>query len=74
MFRELDKILGYVNRFGVSVLRNPYYVSTERNFELLVKKANLPERKELFRMHSMSSGSVTDEQNIEAVKALIAQD
>lgn len=72
---ELQKILGYANRVGVSVLKSPYYGSgRETTFELYIKKGNFLEQRDLFRMHTMVSVGVTDEQNIEAVKALIAQD
>lgn len=71
---EIQKILGYANRMGVCVLRNPYYGEQETNYEQYVKKGNIPDRKDLFRMHVMSSAGVTEEQNIEAIKELIAQD
>lgn len=71
---EIQKILGYVNRMGVSVLKGPYYGDRETEFEQYLKKGNILEKKNLFRMHVMSSAGVTDEKNIEAIKALIAQD
>ena len=40
-----------------------------------MKKESILDKRELFRMHAMDiSGGVTDEKNIEAIKALIAQD
>ena len=71
---EIEKILGYVNRMGVSVLKHPYYGDRETTFEQYVKKGNFIDRRDVFRMHIMSSVDVTDDDNIEAVKELIAQD
>lgn len=71
---EIQKILGYVNRMGVCVLKHPYYGDQESEFEKYAKKGNILEKRELFRMHVMPSTDVTEEKNIEAIKALIAQD
>lgn len=71
---EIEKMLGYVNRMGVCVLGHPYYGSEKSTFEQYIKRANFPDKRELFRMHVMSSAGVTREKNVEAVKALIAQD
>lgn len=72
---EIEKILSYVNRMGVSVLVGPYYHGDrETPFEQYVKKGNFLDRKDVFRMHVMSSEGVTEEDNIEAIKELIAQD
>lgn len=71
---EIEKILGYANRMGVSVLKHPFYGDAKTNFEKYVEKGNFLSRKDVFRMHVMSSVDVTDEDNIEAIKALIAQD
>ncbi len=71
---EIDEMLGYVNRMGVLALRHPYRQEAESEFEKYIKLAGFLEDKELFRMHVMNSNSVTEEQNIEAVKALIAQE
>lgn len=70
---EMEKILGYANRMGVCVLKHPYY-RDDVMFERYVKAANLTSKKDLFRMHVMSSFGVTEEKNVEAVKALTAQD
>lgn len=71
---EIEKILGYVNRMGVSVLKLPYYGDRESTFEHYMKESGIPDgRKDVFRMHVMSSEGVTEEQNIEAIKELIAQ-
>lgn len=70
---EIEKILGYVNRMGVSVLKNPYYGTRETPLESYVKKASFSDRKDVFRMHVMPSEGVTDEDNIKAIQELIAQ-
>ena len=72
--QEIEKILGYANRMGVSLLKHPYYNNRDTNFESYIKKANFLGRRDLFRMHVMLSTEVTDDKNIEAVKTLIAQD
>lgn len=70
---EIQKILGYVNRMGVCVLKNPYYRGDMKSgFEQYVQKANILDKKDLFRMHVMSSVNVTEEKNVEAIKAFIA--
>lgn len=77
MNKELEKILGYINRMGVSVLKKFYRGADSpygKEFEENIKKNGFLDKKDIFRMHSMSSAGVTDEKNIEAVKALIAQD
>ncbi len=71
---EIEKILGYVNRMGVCVVKDSRYRRGESGFEQYIKESGLPDRRDVFRIHVMSSSGVTDEQNIEAVKALISQD
>ncbi|OGF62112.1 hypothetical protein A2926_01365 [Candidatus Giovannonibacteria bacterium RIFCSPLOWO2_01_FULL_44_40] len=71
---EIEKILGYVNRMGVSVLKHPFYGGQDTIFENYIKQANFLGKRDLFRMHVMLSTEVTDDKNIEAVKTLIAQD
>jgi len=71
---EIEKILGYVNRMGVCVVKSSYYGSRKSIFERYVEKGNLLDRSDVFRMHVMSGVEVTEEQNIEAIKALISQD
>jgi uncharacterized sporulation protein YeaH/YhbH (DUF444 family) len=71
---EIEKILGYVNRMGVCVLKNSWYKGKESTFEQYIKEGGVLDRKDVFRMHVMSSERVTEEQNIEAIKTLIAQD
>ena len=71
---EMKKILSYANRVGVSVLKHPYYMKSDTKFEEYIKKGGFLDQKDLFRMHVMTSVGVTEEQNVEAVKALIAQD
>jgi len=69
---EIKKILGYANRMGVCIVK---YADRESEFEQYMKKESILDKRELFRMHAMDiSGGVTDEKNIEAIKALIAQD
>ncbi|MBI2625042.1 MAG: DUF444 family protein [Candidatus Nealsonbacteria bacterium] len=71
---ELEKMLSYVNRIGVCVLRHRFYGNNETPFEKYVGEGNILNRKDLFRMHVMSSTDITEEENIEAFKKLIAQD
>ena len=71
---EIKKILGYANRMGVCVVKSPYWGENISIFEDYMKKENIPNDRELFRMHVMSSVDVTEEKNIEAIKELIAQD
>lgn len=71
---EIEKILSYANRMGVCVLKHPYYGDRESIFEDYINGSGFLDEKGLFRMHVMSSVGVTDDQNIEAVKALLAQD
>lgn len=69
---EIKKILSYVNRVGVSVFK---YGDRETPFEAYIKKGGFLQRKNVFRMHVVSlAGEITEENNIEAIKALIAQD
>ncbi|MDX1607591.1 MAG: DUF444 family protein [Candidatus Spechtbacterales bacterium] len=73
---ELEKILSYANRMGVTLFKHPYRLETgtETTFEGYINESGIPERKDVFRMHIMPSTDVTEEMNIEALKALIAQD
>ena len=71
---EIEKILGYVNRMGVSVLKHPHYGDRATPFEEYVEEGGFLERRDLFRVHVMSSEGVTDDKNIEAIKSLIGQD
>jgi len=71
---ELREMLSFVNRAGVCVLKSPYMGDRDSVFEGYVKTGGILEKKDLFRMHVMPSQNVTEDKNIEAVKALIAQD
>ncbi len=71
---EIKKILGYVNRMGVSVFKRDPGSENKTVFEQYVEKGDFLGQKTLFRMHLMSNENVTDEENEEAVKALVAQD
>jgi len=71
---EIEKILGYVNRMGVCVIKHPGRGEKESEFEQYIEGGNFLDKKDLFRIHIMPGKGVTDEKNIEAVKALIAQD
>lgn len=71
---EIEKILGYANRMGVCVLKHPSYSDRETPFEQYVKKGNFIERSDVFRIYTMSSEGVTDDDNVDAIKELIAQD
>lgn len=73
---ELEKILKYASRMGVTLFKHPYYSSQNIKtiFEQYIEKGGILERRDVFRMHIMSYYNVTEEMNIEALKALIAQD
>ncbi len=70
---ELEKILGYANRMGVCVLKHPYYGDRPSVFENYIENSNILDLEDLFRIHVMPNQGVTDDDNIEAVKTLIAQ-
>lgn len=69
---EIEKILGYVNRMGVCVLKSQYQNRT--TFEEYIMAAGFQERKDIFRMHVMPNAKVSEEDQIKALKALISQD
>ncbi len=71
---EIEKILGYVNRMGVCVIKSAYYGDRETSFEEYVEDGGFLEREDVFRMHIMTSDHVTEDDNIEAIKELIGQD
>lgn len=73
---ELKKILGYVNRMGVTVFKHPYHIANGRKttFEEYIEEGGILQERDVFRMHVMSSEEVTEEMNIEAIKALVDQD
>ena len=71
---EIQKILKYANRMGVSVLKENPASGGKTIFEQYVEKGDFLNQKTIFRMHLMSNKDVTDEENEEAVKALVAQD
>ena len=74
---EMKTMLSYVNRMGVTLFKHPYWgaVSEDTIFERYVKEAKIHERRDVFRMHIMPNyWYITNQQNEEAIKALIAQD
>ncbi len=73
---EIQKILSYVNRMGVCILKNSYSRQGDKKseFQQYIEKSNILEQRELFRMHIMPNVKVSEEENREAVKELIAQD
>lgn len=74
---ELRRILSYTSRMGVTLFKHPYWVSQniKTTFEDYVEKGKILERRDVFRMYTMPDYfRITDEQNKEALKALIAQD
>lgn len=68
---EIEKVLNYVNRMGVTVFKGS---GRETVFEKYIEKGGFLGRKSIFRMHTMSNRDITDEQNEEAIKNLLAQD
>ena len=71
---ELRKILGYANRMGVTLFKAPWFEDRKTAFEQYVEAGDILSRRDVFRMHIMSPDNVTEEQNVEALKVLIAQD
>ena len=74
---ELKKILRYASRMGVTLFKHPYYSSQDQDtiFEQYIEESGILEQKDVFRMHIMPRYyDATEEMNIEALKALIAQD
>lgn len=73
---ELEKILQYVNRMGVCLFKSPYYGSkgVKTSFEQYIEKGGIINRKDVFRMYTLPSQNITEEDHIKALKAMIAQD
>jgi hypothetical protein len=76
---QIKKILAYTNRMGVTLFKHRYYAEQgiKTIFEEYVERGEILPRRDVFRMHIMSRDfwtRITDEMNIEAIKALIAQD
>lgn len=67
----IEKVLGYTNRMGVTVFKGD---ERKTRFEEYIEKGGFLEKKNIFRMHTMSNRDVTDEQNEQAIKKLLAQD
>jgi uncharacterized sporulation protein YeaH/YhbH (DUF444 family) len=65
---QIEEILTYANRMGVTVLKNN---DRETTFEKYINDAEFTERSELFRMYILPDNA-TNEQNEDAVKALIS--
>lgn len=76
---QIKKILSYTNRMGVTLFKHRYYEEQKMKtiFEEYVERGEILSRRDVFRMHIMSRDfwtRITDEMNLEAIKALIAQD
>jgi uncharacterized protein len=73
---EIEEILSYVNRMGVTVLNNSRIIDADANsqFEEYIANSDLIDKTDVFRMHIMPGSGVSDEDNEEAIKALVAQD
>lgn len=73
---ELEKVLQYVNRMGVCLFKSPYYSDRDvkTTFEEYVEKGGILERKDVFRMHTLPSYNISEEEHIKALKAMTAQD
>ncbi|MDO8495294.1 MAG: DUF444 family protein [bacterium] len=73
---ELQKILSYARRIGVTLFKNPYMKASgqKTTFETYIEAAGIHMRRDVFRMHSMPGFNVSDDMNLEALKVLIAQD
>lgn len=73
---EIRKILSYVNRMGVTLFKHAYSLArgNDTTFEEYIKRGGILDRRDVFRMHTMPAENVTEEMNLEALKALLAQD
>lgn len=71
----IRKLLKYVNRMGVCILKYPFGAEDYKSkFEQYIEQTDIPSQKDLFRMHIMPWAGVSEQRQIEAIKALIAQD
>lgn len=71
----IQKILTYANRMGICVLKHPFWGEDRKSqVEEYVENGGFLSQKELFRMHVMPYLDVTEEEQVEAIKALIVQD
>lgn len=66
---EIEKILSYANRMGVSIFKES---GRKTSFEKYIEAGKFLERKHLFRVSVVSGNKITDEQNEQAIKELIA--
>lgn len=71
----IEKILSYANRMGVCLFKYPSFEGQDYKtaFEEYIIKSGFLNRKDVFRMHILPIRDITEEKNIEALKALIAQ-
>ncbi len=69
---EIEKILLYVNRMGISVARNGWNAEEESAVEEYVKESGILENRALFRLFAMKASEATDSMNIKAIKELIS--
>lgn len=73
---ELRKMLNYVNRMGICVLKHPYWndARIKTVFEQYIENSGLLNREDILRVCAMSQdGNITEEKNADAVKKMIAQ-
>ncbi|MBI2064850.1 MAG: DUF444 family protein [Candidatus Yanofskybacteria bacterium] len=68
---EIEEILTYTNRMGVTLFKGS---DRETSFEEYIEIGGFSDRKHIFRMFTMPNRNVSDEQNEEAIKKLLAQD
>lgn len=69
---EVEKLLRYANRIGVTVVRDP--ASDKSRFEKYIEAGGFPSKKDLFRLYVLPSYEISEEEIEESVKELVAQD
>ncbi len=70
---ELEKILKYASRFGLTVAKNSYYSSGETVVESYIKESKLLEKyPDILHMDVFNSDEATEERIIQSIKVLIS--
>ncbi len=70
--KEIKKILGYVNRIGITIAQSAYSTFSESVVEKYITKSGVLEKKSLIRMDSLQADS-DQERIIEGIKKLVSQ-
>lgn len=68
---ELKKILGYINRIGVSIAQNSYTLQSESVVERYLKRSGILKNSNLIRLDSLKSNSDQD-RIIEGIRKMVS--